>query len=58
MPKIPGGFENFLSQGCGKPGCPPGERIKKTPELAIKFFESMPKDVMKDYNAKKYSGRQ
>ena len=51
FPKIPGGFENFLSHGCNEQGCPPGERIKKNPELATKFFEAMPKDTMEGYNA-------
>ena len=39
-----GGFEYFLS--CGKgPGFPEGEKVKKTPETAIKFHATLPKKV-------------
>ena len=44
--KIPGGggFEYFLS--CGKgPGFPEGERVKKTPEVALAFHATLPKKV-------------
>ena len=43
---IPGGagFEYFLS--CGKgPGFPEGERVKKSPEIAIQFHAKLPKKV-------------
>ena len=41
---IPGGFEYFLS--CGKgPGFPEGEKVKKSPEIAVKFHEKLPKKV-------------
>ena len=39
-----GGFEYFLS--CGKgPGFPEGEKVKKSPEIAIKFLAKLPKKV-------------
>lgn len=49
-PNIPGGAEYFLSSGRGK-GFPPGERIKKTPEIAKAYFDNYDRDVLKPYNA-------
>ncbi|KPU42580.1 hypothetical protein OXPF_38800 [Oxobacter pfennigii] len=40
---IPGGFEYFLSCGRGQ-GYPPGEKLKKTPEIAKEFHDGLPKD--------------
>lgn len=42
--KIPGGIEYFLSCGRGE-GFPPGERLKKTPEIAKTYYEALPKKV-------------
>lgn len=42
---IPGGIEYFLSCGKGE-GYPEGERIKKTPEIALKFYNGLPKGVI------------
>lgn len=41
---IPGGIEYFLSCGRGE-GYPEGERLKKTPEAALKYYKGMPKNV-------------
>ncbi len=43
--KIPGGIEYFLSCGRGE-GYPEGEKLKKTPEIAKQYFDSLPKQVM------------
>lgn len=45
MPNIPGGIEYFLSCGRGE-GFPPGEKLKKTPEIAKKYYDNLPKNVM------------
>lgn len=44
-PNIPGGIEYFLSCGKGE-GFPKGERLKKTPEAAKAYYESLPRGVM------------
>lgn len=43
--KMPGGIEYFLSCGKGE-GYPEGEKLKKTPEIAKQYFDSLPKKVM------------
>ena len=51
-PNVPGGIEYFLSCGRGV-GFPPGERIKKNPEIAMEYFEHYDRDVLKPFNAYK-----
>ncbi len=50
MPNIPGGFGNFIANGGGE-GCPPGERIKCSADVAEKMFFAQPKKVMEGKNA-------
>lgn len=45
FPTIPGGFGNFIAHGKGE-GFPPGERIKRTPELGEQMMLSQPQNVM------------
>lgn len=49
LPKIPGGFGNFIAQGAGK-GFPPGERIKATPQIGEKMLLGQPQDVLSNYD--------
>ena len=51
-PNIPGGIEYFLSCGRGE-GFPPGERLKKTPEIAKIFYDNNDRNVLKPFNAYK-----
>lgn len=51
-PEVKGGIEYFLSCGRGE-GFPPGERIKKTPEIALAYYDNDDRDVLKPYNAYK-----
>lgn len=50
LPPVPGGFGHFLSCGRGK-GYPPGERVKRTPELGEEMLLGQPKSVMEGYGA-------
>lgn len=50
IPNVPGGFGLFLTTGAGK-GCPPGERIKCSTDIAEKMFLSQPTDVLNDHTA-------
>ncbi|MDF2838996.1 MAG: hypothetical protein K0S60_699, partial [Evtepia sp.] len=50
LPEIPGGYGLFLSYGAGK-GYRPGERLKCNPEVAERFFEKLPKQVMDGFDA-------
>lgn len=50
VPPIPGGFGHFVAGGRGK-GFPPGERVKRTPELAEAMLANQPQDVMGGHNA-------
>ena len=45
IPNIPGGIEYFLSCGRGE-GFPPGEKLKKTPEIARAYYGQLPQNVM------------
>ena len=54
LPPIPGGFGYFLSCGRGE-GYPPGERVKRTPELGEQMLFGQPKDVMSGFAAIKVS---
>lgn len=45
FPAIPGGFGNFIAHGKGE-GFPPGERIKRTPELGEQMMSVQPKNVI------------
>lgn len=53
-PEIPGGFGNFISHGAGE-GFPPGEHIKKTPELAYEMASAQPQKVNGGFNAVEFA---
>jgi uncharacterized protein (DUF169 family) len=48
LPKMKGGFGNFISNGAGE-GFPEGERIKKTPEIGEMMMNLQPVDVLGGY---------
>lgn len=50
LPDIPGGFGCFLSAGRGE-DFPPGERVKKTPELAEAMIYNQPTEVHEGWDA-------
>ncbi|MEG0295161.1 MAG: DUF169 domain-containing protein [Clostridium sp.] len=50
FPNVPGGFGMFLTTGAGK-GCPPGERIKCSTDIAEEMLLSQPTDVMNGHTA-------
>ena len=45
IPRIRGGFGNFLSYGAGE-GFPEGERVKRTPEIGEAMMKLQPVDVL------------
>ncbi len=49
-PSIPGGYGLFLSYGAGE-GFRPGERLKCGPQVAERYADALPKQVMGDFNA-------
>lgn len=52
LPDTPGGIGYFLSYGRGE-GYPPGERIKRNPDLGEQLLLNQPQDVMAGHNALK-----